>query len=119
MKTFKIVNGDLVMDESMNFVMIEGIDEIGQSIEVTLNTNIKEWFLNTLHGLDYDKIRGKGRTKEEIELAIRTAVLQEPRVLEIEDVEIKIDDRLRRLEVYFKILTIDGPLEIREVVEVE
>ena len=84
MKTFKIVNGDLVFDGQGNLVMVEGEDEIAQSIERVLTTNKGEWFLNLEHGLDYQEIQGKGRDVEGIKLAITEAILQEGRVSEVE-----------------------------------
>lgn len=108
MKTFKIVNNDLVFDGQNNLVMVEGQDEEIQSIERILTTNTGEWFLNILHGLDYKEIQGKGKTKEGIKLALIEAIYQEPRVENIEFIEVKMNNQHRRLDVIFNILMKSG-----------
>lgn len=108
MRTFKIVNGDLLFDGQNNLVMVEGHEEEAQSIERILTTNQGEWFLNILHGLDYNEIQGKGKTKEGIKLALIEAISQEPRVEDIEFIEVDIDNRNRRLNVKFNILMQSG-----------
>lgn len=119
MKTFKIVNGDLVFNKSMDFEMVEGVDEVAQCVERTLTTNINEWFLNILHGLDYDKVQGKGKNKQDIELAIRIAVLQERRISAVEYIEVDIDRANRSLVVDLKTFVEGlGPIELREVVTI-
>lgn len=119
MTTFKIVDGDLVMNKSMNFEMVEGRDEIAQCLERTLTTNINEWFLNTFHGLDYDAIQGKGRSKQEVELAIRTAVLQEPRISEVLYIDVVIDRETRRAKVDLKVLDVNlSVIDLEEVISI-
>lgn len=116
MKTFKIENGDLVFDNLGNFEIVEGIDEIAQSIERILTTNIGEWFLNIDFGLNYNEIKGKGIDKQGIELALRDAIFQDERVDEVEFEKINIDNKNRSLEVIFNIKTIDGEREEIEVI---
>lgn len=108
MKTFKIVDGDLVLDKKMNVVMLEGIDELAQCIERTLTTNIGEWFLNIEFGLDYNAIQGKGKDKEGIQFAIREAILQDDRVDDVEFISIDVDRVNRYLTVKLNITTKDG-----------
>lgn len=108
MKTFKIVNGDLVFDSVKNLAMVEGKEEEIQSLERTLSTNTGEWFLNTLHGLDYSEIQGKGKSEEGIRLAITEAAFQEERIIDIEFLEVKINPATRSLIVNFKFETLEG-----------
>lgn len=118
MKTFKIVNGDLVFDGQGNLVMVEGKEEIGQSIERVLTTNIGEWFLNFEHGLDYSEIQGKGRDIEGIKLAITEAILQEERVSEVEKIDLSLDkDRHLKINVTVRLQEGDT-LEISEVIDI-
>lgn len=108
MKTFKIVSNDLVFDGQNNLVMADGHDEEAQSIERILTTNTGEWFLNILHGFNYNEIHGKGKTKEGIKLALIEAISQEPRVKDIEFIDVKINSQYRTLEVKFNILMKSG-----------
>lgn len=103
MKTFKIVDGDLTFDGQNNLVVIEDVEEEAQSIERILTTNQGEWFLNTLHGLDYNELQGKGKTKEGIMLAITEAIYQDDRVEDIEYIDIKLDRENRNINVDFKV----------------
>lgn len=118
MKTFKIINGDLVFDGQNNLVMVEGKEEIAQSIERILTTNIGEWFLNLKHGLDYQEIQGKGRDIEGIKLAITEAILQEERVSEVERIDLSLDkDRHLKINVTVRLQEGDT-LEISEVIDI-
>ena len=117
MKTYKFANGDLVIDQSQNLVMTDGVDEIRQSVEIGLSINWGEWFLNILYGLNYSAIMGKGKKIGNIEMAVRDAVLQEPRVDQIEFIEIKMNDKDRSLLIDFKFNTIEGEtIELSEVI---
>jgi len=118
MKTFKIVNGDLVFDGQGNLVIVKGKEEIGQSIERILTTNIGEWFLNLEHGLDYSAIQGKGRDEEGIQLALAEAILQEERVSEVERIDLFLDkDRHLKINVTVRLQEGDN-LQISEVIDI-
>jgi len=118
MKTFKIVNGDLVFDGQGNLVMVEGKEEIVQSIERILTTNKGEWFLNLEYGLDYQEIQGKGRDIEGIKLAITEAILQEERVSEVEKIDLSLDKN-RHLKINVTVRLQEGDtLEISEVIDI-
>lgn len=116
MKTFKIENGDLVIDKSRNILMVEGKDELRQSIERILTTKLNEYFLNIELGLDYDAITGKGITKNDVEIAIRDAVFQEERVDDIDFINISFDDRNRKLYIKFDIIIDNENIEGIEVI---
>lgn len=99
MKSFKVSNnGDLIIKNG-DLVIVDKHEEIRQSIERILTTNVGEWFLDMEFGLDYQAIQGKGKTKESIKLAITEAIYQEPRIktVDIKDIEI---DQYRHLKVY-------------------
>lgn len=121
MKTFKLDdNGDLVI-ENGNLVMVEGKEELRQSIERILSTNINEWFLNANFGLDYEAIQGKGKSKESIKLAIAEAIYQDSRIVEVDikDIIIRHD---RKLEVLGTAAGVNGSAvdlsTLQEVIEV-
>lgn len=118
MKTFKIVDGDLVFDGQMDLVMVEGEAELIQSIERILTTNINEWFLNLNHGLNYQHIQGKNRDIEGMKLAITEAILQEDRIDMVEDIDIKIDKQ-RNIIIKAKAKTKTGNnIELSEVINI-
>lgn len=118
MKTFKIVNGDLVFDGQNNLAMVEGEEEIAQSIERVLTTNKGEWFLNLEHGLDYQEIQGKGRDIEGIKLALTEAILQEERVSEVEKIDLFLDkDRHLKINVIARLQEGDT-LDLSEVIDI-
>lgn len=110
MKTLKITDGDLIFDGQNNLIMVEDQEEETQSIERVLTTNQGEWFLNTLYGLNYNEIQGKGKTKEGIKLALIEAISQEPRVQDIEFLDVDINSRDRKLKVTFNISMQSGNL---------
>lgn len=118
MRTFKIKNGDLVI-ENGDLVMVEGEEEQMQSIERILTTNKGEWFLNTDFGLDYNRIQGKNKTEEEIKLAMVEALHQDSRVDEVDIVKVEIDRGNRDLKVSFRYTTVnDEVIEGQEVVDI-
>ena len=99
MKAFKVSNnGDLII-ENGDLVIVDKHEEIRQSIERILTTNVGEWFLDMEFGLGYQAIQGKGKTKESIKLAITEAIYQEPRVKTVDIKDIEIDTN-RHLKVY-------------------
>lgn len=107
MKSFKLNhNGDLVI-ENGDLVMIDGNEELRQCVERILTTNKNEWFLNTEFGLDYSAIQGKGKTKESIKLAITEAIFQEPRIKQVDIIDIEIDKN-RHLKIYGTATNIEG-----------
>ncbi len=108
MKTFKIKNGDLVFDSQNNIEMVEGKDEEIQSIERILTTNKGEWFLNILHGLNYDDIQGKGKSKESIKLAITEAIFQDDRVDDLIFLDVNFNRIERKLNIKFKLKMTSG-----------
>lgn len=108
MRTFKIVDGDLVFDGQNNLAMVEGHDEEAQAIERLLTTNTEEWFLNIEHGLDYRKLHGKGISDEEIFLAVMQALAQEERIEEVESLEILRNNKNRTVGINFRCRMVSG-----------
>lgn len=98
MIAIKTVNGDIVF-ENGDFKLVDGYDELAQAIWTVLSINKNEWFLNMNWGLDYSKISGKGKYKEDIIAAIEEAIYLVDRVKQvyIKDVEVTSE---RKLIVY-------------------
>ena len=115
MKTFKILNNDLVI-ENGNLLMVEGNDEIVQATERILTTNKNEFFLDINLGLEYKQIQGKNVDEDSIRFAILEAINQDIRVLEVDFVNVNINRRDRELTVDFRYFTVDGVIEGNEVI---
>lgn len=119
MRTFKIVNNDLVFDSQRNLAMVEGRDEEVQAVERLLTTNTGEWFLNIEHGLDYSRIQGKGITDDQIRLAVMQALAQEERIQEVENIEVRRSDKNRTVAINFRCRMVSGEvLQGEEVLSV-
>lgn len=115
MKTFKMIDGDYVLDNTNNLVIISGTNEVRQSIERILTTNITEWFLNVDFGLDYAAIQGKGKTNADIEIALRQAIFQDNRITDIEFKEIVLKRDTRHLTVILDVVVENEVIEGIEV----
>ena len=115
MKTFKMKDDDLVLDDTNNLVIISGYDEVRQSIERILTTNKNEWFLNANFGLDYKAIRVKGKTIEEIELALREAIYQDDRITDVTFRQLELSREARQLYIKLDAKVNGEPVEGIEV----
>ena len=116
MKAFKLdSNGDLIINNG-DFVMVEGSEELRQSIDRILTTNIREWFLDIDFGLDYDAIRGKGKSRQGIELALRNAIFQDERIDEVIFHKIDFNRVARHLEIEFDAIAGEEVIEGLEVI---
>lgn len=98
-RTFKIIDGDISFDKTGNIEMVEGEEAEKQALERLFTTNVGEWFLNAVHGLEYGEIQGKDITDEQIRLAFMKAVAQEPSVEEIEDINIERNNQKRTVRI--------------------
>lgn len=108
MKTFKIINDDLVINKNGELEMIAGREEEAQSIERILTTNLREFFLDPGMGLDYEDLRDRAIDEGAMRLALVDAITQDGRVKSVEltsFVEYKID---RTADVRFKVKMKDG-----------
>lgn len=110
MKTLKVdKDGDLVFDKHKELEIVEGGEEICQSIERTLTTRMGEWFLNTNFGLDHEHLVNVKRLDLDLaRSAIYEAIMQETRVSEVIDIILDPDYRKRVLKVSFKARADDG-----------
>lgn len=106
MRGLSIVNNDIVIENS-DFVMLE--DDILVSIERLFTTNLSEFFLNLEMGLDYSIIKKKGYKIDEIKQAITDCILQDERVLSVNDISINVVDRIAYIK--FQFATENGALE--------
>ena len=113
MRAPKIVDGDLVF-ENGDVVMVEGDEELAQSLQTVFQTNKGEWFLNENHGLDRSPFLTKKFDEAMATDAIAEATVQEERVQRIENISFKRE--VRSLTVDATFIKEDGqPLQLEGV----
>lgn len=119
MKTFKLENGDLVYDAVQNIHMVQGPDEIVQSVRLLISINRGEWFLNKDYGLDYSAIQGvKWPTHESrIRDAFMEAFELDRRIEEVLSLSFDYERAARLLKVFFHVRAREG--EVIDEVEVD
>ena len=81
------------------FVLVRGSDTVRDRIEIILNTQKGEWFLNVDDGVDYygdDGILSQQKPAEEISAIIRLAILSDPDVIQIDDFQIIQNPNVKR-----------------------
>lgn len=107
MKDLRFKNGDLVLSEN-DFLMVDGIDEIGQCIESTLGTNLGEFVLEPGLGIEYLNMLGKGVTDEDIQAEVFAGLAQEERIDTVTEITVVRDNITRRTSVGFSAVAQDG-----------
>jgi hypothetical protein len=101
--------GDIEFDRRKSFVMVEGDDELVQSVGIALKTNKGEWFLNPDdHGFDRTVIQSKKYDEAEVTDALYETIFQDPRVSTVEAVTFDFDKASRKLSVGFTFTKQDG-----------
>lgn len=114
MKTLRFEYGDLVFDKSGNLEMVSGKDELAQAVKMRILSDKGEWFQNEDFGLGYKEVTNKGKTKKDIEFAVREVVFQEERIVEVVFTRLEIDRANRSIDIRFKMRDDTG-----ETLEVE
>lgn len=116
MKDFKLQDGDLVLEKG-DLVMIEGADELRQTVYIGLQTNEGEWFLNPEVGIRHSAFVGKKPNDEEMRAEIIRGAMQDERIQSVEDIRINRDMKDRKLTASFQAnaaggLAIDGEVTL-------
>lgn len=106
MKGLKLVNGDLVFDSNGELSMIEGLDEIAQSLFIIVQTRLGEFYLDENVGLDQSTILTKQFDEDAAHDAIVEALMEDDRVEEVTDIE--FTQTGRTLSVSFTVQTTTG-----------
>ncbi|QBL97925.1 hypothetical protein EauM23_00032 [Exiguobacterium phage vB_EauM-23] len=107
MKDLKFKNGDLILSGN-DFQMVEGIDDVGQSVESTLGTNLGEFELEPELGIVYLNMVGKGIAEEDIQAEIFAGLSQEERIESVSEIEVDRDNTNRNTTVRFSAVTDTG-----------
>lgn len=108
------IDGDLVL-ENNGPIMIDGLNEIKQSINNILATQKGAW-LDEDVGMDYSWLVG-GYDENAAITAIEEAVLQDRRVTDILNIDPSYDEQNHRVDFYLKINTTLGVLDFTKEVE--
>lgn len=106
-KAPKLVNGDLVI-ENNELVMIDGDEELVQSVQAILGTRKGEFFLDSEHGLSHENILGKPASQELARDDIIEALMQEERVASVPSISFEDDKSKRKRNVNLSIEKTDG-----------
>ncbi|MBW7452433.1 DUF2634 domain-containing protein [Paenibacillus sepulcri] len=116
MKSLKLVDGDLVFEDGQ-LLMVEGPEELAQSVQLILGTNKGEWFLNLELGINFDVFNAKQPDMEVMRDEIRAGLHQNPRIATVEEINIISDRTSRMQQVSFVATSVDGET-VTEGVEV-
>lgn len=117
MKDFKLLNDDIAMEKG-DFVMVDGPDELRQTVYIGMQTNQGEWFLNPDVGMQHATFVGKNPNEEAMRAELIRGVMQEQRVRSVDEVRFKKDAAARKIAVTFKATAVDGAT-IEEEVEID
>lgn len=98
--------------ENDDLVLLDGVEAIGQDVDIRLQTFLGEWFLDTRVGMPYyTKILGQKPRLAAVESIFREAILGTPGILSISDLTLDYEGTTRALSVDFHADTTEGPLE--------
>ncbi|MED4977229.1 DUF2634 domain-containing protein [Heyndrickxia faecalis] len=103
----KIVQGDIVI-ENGEVVMVDGDEELVQSIRMLLQTRKGEFFLEPEHGLSFDNIIGKEANQDETHDDIVEAISQEDRIESVEKIDFNDDNKARIRSISVELQKADG-----------
>jgi phage baseplate assembly protein W len=116
MESFKLINGDLVM-ELGELVVVNGQEEIAQCVKNVLGTNKSEWFLNPNMGIKFNAFLEKNLNEEEMREQIRQGLFQEPRIKTVDKIAFDYDTKNRTMDVRFSATAVDGQKVEGEVIQ--
>lgn len=107
--------GDLVF-EDFNFSYIGGVDQICQNLAIRLRFIQGEWFLNTLAGIPYYKYFFiKNPNQIQVETFLKDEISNTPGIIEITSFSSDFDGINRKYQVNFGCRSIDGNLEMEQI----
>lgn len=113
MRTLEVYNLDLVIRNG-DFNMIEGDDELAQSVRMNLEAAQGEWFLDLNYGMDREPFETKPFNDEAARMAIIEAATADERIASVEDIVLTPDFQTRRLKVTMRLIKDTG-----EILDVE
>jgi hypothetical protein len=108
MISFLIENDDIVFNEQNDLMMITGNEEKAQSIQRTMTTNLKEFFLNERFGFDYRLFQQKTINKNYLRLGINDAITIDSDIKSIDNLTVSEPTADRNVLIGFRVLLKDG-----------
>jgi phage baseplate assembly protein W len=118
MKAPLIVDGDLVMKNG-EIVMIDGDQELAQSVESILKTRQGEFFMDTEFGFNRDNLLGKQADQDAAHDDIVEAIAQEERVATVDEITFTDDRSSRSRAVSLSMTKADDDGETIELNDVD
>jgi hypothetical protein len=106
-KDLKLQDGDLVL-ENDDLAIVDGADELRQTVYIGMQTNRGEWFLNPEIGIRHAVFVGKNPNDEEMRAEIIRGAMQDERVQSVEDIVIERNTRERKVSVTFQAVATSG-----------
>lgn len=85
--------------------MVADNEELAQSVERVLTTNLGDFFLNKNMGFDRSLVTQKQLNNNAIRLGVIEAITQDERIKGIRRLEINLDRQNRNVVINFDILT--------------
>ncbi|QOS97890.1 DUF2634 domain-containing protein [Brevibacterium sp. JNUCC-42] len=113
MRSFLLKDGDLVFDKG-ELVMVGEKKELNQAVEIAMNTNKNEFFLDGEHGFTQAVLHDKKPNEDLIREAVFETISQEERIERVTKVDIQFDRKTRKLFSTFEAVARDGT-EVKEV----
>lgn len=110
-------NGDIELDASGNPIQIAGPEETRQEVEVYMQTNKREWFLDPELGMEHSEFRGKNVVDDLIRINIIDALEQTDRFVSLDSIEVSRNRVKRKLDVSFIATMTEGIID--EVVAID
>ena len=109
---FKLtVDGTDVDLSTGDYVLVDGVDAVRQSLLIGLQFFLGEWFLDQRVGIPYfEKILGQKPRENIVRSIFRDAILKTPGVASLSSLIVDFDGTTRRLDVSFRAKTVDGEI---------
>ena len=105
-----------MFDKNGDLSIVDGDEELVQSVSLTLQTRKGEFFLESEHGLVLDNLLGKVANATEAKEDIVEAISQETRIAAIESVIIADDRKQRTRSISLRLKKENGEtLSVSEV----
>lgn len=99
---------DIEMDAQNNFKMVDGDDELVQSVSVAFKTAKGSWFLNPEHGFNRAVVQTKVYNETIVTDELYETALQDDRVNHVNDITYDYDKQNRKLSVDFNFTKQNG-----------
>lgn len=100
--------GDLVMADG-DLQIVSEMDEVIQTYQTLMRTNLNEWFLNADMGFDFSVIYGVKRINyDKLRLALQRVADQMDEIDYVEGLKVEECKKTRRAKIKAKAVTVDG-----------